>query len=115
MGLLGPQRYSRVPWLAQSDLEPFGDPETLVELGVNDVTQGLAVRYPFGPDTDAMIAIHANRVTGQITLAITAMVTVDNVPYAQRRRYEPYLDARQQGRDRSPRSQGDGHSDEDEA
>lgn len=98
----GPQRYSTVPWLVTSmDLEPHGDPETTVELGNGaEITHGLRIARPFGVDTDAMLAIHAIRSSGEITLAITAILTLDHRPT---RTWQPYMGPTQSGSSRAKR------------
>ena len=75
-------RYSTVPWLRDvSDLRPYGAPETTVELcHGRDITHGLRIVAPFGPGTDAMLAVHAVRDSGVITLAITNVIAYDLVP-----------------------------------
>jgi hypothetical protein len=62
---MGARRYSRVPWLNDSDLTPYGQPETTVEHGFT-ISHGLLVKQPFGPGTDTILTICANR-GGRIT------------------------------------------------
>lgn len=106
-----PLRYTAVPWLSNAaDLRPAGDPETTVELfGGTEITHGLRIAEPFGRASDAMLAIHAVRDTGVITLAITDLLALDVRPV---RRWDPSMENRQSGGHRSPRSQADGYSDD---
>lgn len=53
-------RYSAVPWLADSDLRPCVDPETIVE-GHEEIARGLWIRDPFGRQTDTVLTVHAYR------------------------------------------------------
>ena len=102
-----PQRYTRVAWLAQSDLEAMGEPETSVIIGHDDRTDGWLIPHPFGHDTDAVLSVHATRGNGndggRITLAIGTVIQVTKTPTG--RTYQPYLDGAQQGRDKNRRSQ----------
>lgn len=70
-------RFSAVPWLADTDLAPMGAPETSVEMP-DDITLGLLICDPFGKDSDAMLAIRAQRGNGNdggdITLSIGSVV-----------------------------------------
>lgn len=70
-------RFSAVPWLADTDLAPMGAPETSVEMP-DDVTLGLRIVNPWGPDTDAMLAIRAQRGDGndggEITLSMGSVI-----------------------------------------
>lgn len=77
-----PCRYSAVPWLADSDLRPMGDPETTITVGQTEHTDGLYIPRPFGEGTDAMLSIHAVRdgtKGGVVKVAITSVVEVETV------------------------------------
>lgn len=61
-------RYSHVPWLEAADLQPYGEPETVVELP-GRVALGFRIPCPFGKDTDAMLTVTAEG--DSLTAAIT--------------------------------------------
>lgn len=71
-------RYSAVPWLEDSDLQPMGAPESSIELP-GEITHGLRITAPFGRGSDAMLAVHATQ-AGRITLAVTSVIDVATVP-----------------------------------
>jgi hypothetical protein len=109
-----PRRYSRVPWLAQTDLQPMGEPETYVILSAEDRTDGLHIPEPFGKHTDATLLIHAMKGNGNdggtITLAIGTVIQTVQTPKG--RTFQPYMDPPQTGQPRNTRSQPDGHHDD---
>lgn len=71
-------------WVEEADFWPMGHPETRVEVGVADLTLGMRIPRPFGPDSDAMLAVHATEDPetpgGRITLAITTVIARDVKP-----------------------------------
>lgn len=70
-------------WMDDADFRPYGDPETRIEIGDDDLTLGLRIVNPFGPGTDAMLAVHAREDAeipgGEITLAITSTLAIAHV------------------------------------
>jgi hypothetical protein len=83
-----PQRYTRVSWglVRQSDLEPQGDPETMVETSRMRIF-GLLIKagdalLPEGA-THAMLAIRAvetGEPGGHITMALSATLPLHHTP-----------------------------------
>lgn len=69
-------RFSAVPWLdTDSDLRPFGEPETSIDnFAAQERIIGLYIAWPFGRDTDALLSIRANLGSGEVTLAISTLV-----------------------------------------
>lgn len=69
-------RFSGVPWISTvADLRPQGPPETYIDDPAKAThVDGLAVRAPFGTDTDAILTITAQKGNGNdggtITVAI---------------------------------------------
>lgn len=104
--MLHPPRYSACAWLdTDMDLRPQGEPETSVEIYDGaEITHGLAIRQPFGPGSDVMLAVHAIRETGVITLSIDRVIQLDVSPVRRP------LDNAQSGSNRSARQQPDGHA-----
>lgn len=98
-------------WSEAMDGRPYGPPETTVELP-GEITHGLAILRPFGPGSDAMLAVHAVMETGAITLSIDRVIRLDVRPV----RRDPDLRAidrqMQQGTNRNPRAQADGYVDD---
>lgn len=88
------ERYSWVPWLStHADLRRQGAPETEIDDPQQAThVDGLAVRNPFGTDTDAILTITAQKGNGNdggtITLAIGTViyrspVKVEHTPQPQ--------------------------------
>jgi hypothetical protein len=80
-----PPRWTAVPWLdTLADLRAFGPVETTVEHG-SDVTLGLLIPDPFGKNTTAMLSIRATDWrSGDVTLAITNVLSFDAGPVKER-------------------------------
>ena len=63
-------------WVEDSDFQPMGEAESYVSMP-GEITIGLLVAHPFGPASDATLAIRAiddGTPGGVITLAITDVI-----------------------------------------
>lgn len=87
-------------WVEESDFRPMGKPESSIELP-GEITLGLHIVAPFGPGTDAMLAVHAledaETPGGTIALAVVEVETpkpMDVTMLSNPRRVRPYSDPR---------------------
>ncbi len=66
--ILLPTRYSAVPWLADGDLRPAASDGWCVIDDGDEIAHQMAIRGPFGKDTDTFLTVHAFR-TGEILMS----------------------------------------------
>lgn len=70
-----PRRYSIVPWLGPPDLEPLGIPEDSKKSeDGKTIAHILRIPTPFGPGTDALLQVNADRHSKVIAMAIVTAI-----------------------------------------